>query len=91
MATRNFWWLRRADTTQPLNQEVHSTDIEVLICRLCLLLTMGCLIPPDIKEMQALLLANPLQQLLEHVIIAILFDAKRVGDVNWHPCGRWLL
>ena len=78
MATRKFRWRRRANTTQALNQQVHSTDIEVFIWRLCLLLTMGCLIPLDIKEMQALLLANPLQQFLEHDIIAAFFEAKRL-------------
>ena len=91
MATRNFWWHRRANTTQALNQQVHSTDIEVFIWRRCLPLTMGCLIPLDIKEMQALLLANPLQQLLEHDIIVVFFDAKMLGDVNWCARGRWML
>ena len=56
-----LWWHRRANITQALNQQVHSTDIEVFLWRLWLLLTMGFRIPLDTKEMQALLLAN-LQQ-----------------------------
>ena len=57
----------------------------MFIWRLCLLLTMGCLTPLDTKEMEALLLANRLQQLLEHDIIPAFFEAKKLGDVKWHP------
>ena len=67
-----------------------SMDIEVLLRRLRLFLTMVCPIPLDVKKMQALNLAYILQQLVEHDDIAAFFEAKRFGDVNWQPRGRWM-